>query len=226
MREDGNRDRRRAEAGGAEYRVPDEDHERREDQCLRRNAVGSFRSHHFPSSRPATTRKPAIVGTVDFAPHRSAAVRDFIPRVPVLIIGGPWILTLSTVRKPGPKAHSALCDRDRRQLCVVLQVAPRGAGRVGRPSPRPRRCPRFWRSCPWTAWWSSLAAMSGPSRWPRSIRQSPRGSRRVSRPRRASTLSSTRGASRDSWTSSTCRTLARCCSRTRATGLISAPMLL
>jgi len=34
--------------------------------------------------------------------------------------------------KPGPKAHSAFRDRDRRQLCVVLQVAPRGAGRVGR----------------------------------------------------------------------------------------------
>jgi len=30
-------------------------------------------------------------------------VRDFIPRVPVLIIGGPWILTLSTVRSLGRK---------------------------------------------------------------------------------------------------------------------------
>ena len=30
-------------------------------------------------------------------------MRDFIPRVPVLIIGGPWILTLSTIRSLGRK---------------------------------------------------------------------------------------------------------------------------
>jgi hypothetical protein len=61
VRKDGDRDRRRAEAGGAEHRVPDQDHDRHDDQCLGRDRHRSLlflrsRAVRTSGSRPSNTR--------------------------------------------------------------------------------------------------------------------------------------------------------------------------
>src|SRR5262249_34863640 len=98
LREDGDRDRRRAEAGGAEDRVPDEEDERRDDERLERDRP--LPSAGFPPLRPHGELRYSDPD--DLTRHgESATVQNGAPRVPALILGGRWVFTLSIMRSLG-----------------------------------------------------------------------------------------------------------------------------